>query len=197
MGLFSFFKRKKKSSVSDVKSIPKSIDVEVKYKRKYDKQYFDIIELDNVKNYYDTTIELYKKTISLDLNLEDKSISEKELNIINIFIDRLKEFDKKNRGYIKKDFNSELGISAEYIDFYLYDLNFAYFDKNLESENTNEERIIHLFEQMELIRVGISPQGEYFATFDYSINIEGEDSNQLLVVNVKENGDLDYISWES
>ena len=39
-------------------------------------------------------------------------------------------------------------------------------------------------EKLNLIRVGIFPRASYFATFDYSIDIDGEPCNQLLVLNI-------------
>ncbi len=61
----------------------------------------------------------------------------------------------------------------------------------------NLNSTILLLEKLELIRGGIYPQASYFATFDYSIEIDGEACNQLLVVNVNEDGTLSYITWES
>lgn len=52
-------------------------------------------------------------------------------------------------------------------------------------------------EKLNLIRVGIYPRASYFGTFDYSIDIDGEPCNQLLVVHINADGTLDYITWES
>jgi hypothetical protein len=58
-----------------------------------------------------------------------------------------------------------------------------------------------LLEKLQLIRVGLYPNGKYgatyFAAFDYSIEIDGEPCNQLLVVKTNEKGKLDNIAWES
>lgn len=60
---------------------------------------------------------------------------------------------------------------------------------------------LQLLGKLKLIRVGLYPDGkygaDYYGVFDYSIEIDGEPCNQLLVVKTNENGDLDHIAWES
>ena len=67
----------------------------------------------------------------------------------------------------------------------------------LSMKNSKKSRNSLLMEQLNLTRVGIYPQASYFATFDYSIDIDGEPCNQLLVLNVNHDGTLYYITWES
>jgi hypothetical protein len=68
-------------------------------------------------------------------------------------------------------------------------------------KDNNLPQELQLLNKLRLIRVGLYPDGKYgtdhFATFDYSIDIDGEPCNYLLVVNTNEKGDLDHITWES
>ncbi|MTI29652.1 DUF2004 domain-containing protein, partial [Xanthovirga aplysinae] len=64
-----------------------------------------------------------------------------------------------------------------------------------------ENQKLELLNKLELKRVGLYPNEEneigYFGTFDYSIKIDDEYCDQLLVVNTKNSGKFDHITWES
>ena len=59
----------------------------------------------------------------------------------------------------------------------------------------SEERPLKLLNKLHLIRVGIYPEGEEFAVFDYTVNPDL--TNFVIAVNTDENGNLDYITMES
>ena len=64
--------------------------------------------------------------------------------------------------------------------------------------NQDEPKEKLLLNKLRLIRVGLYPDySEYYGIFDYSIDIDGEPCNQLLVVKTDNNGELDHITWES
>ncbi|MFT4759013.1 MAG: hypothetical protein ACI9XO_000955 [Paraglaciecola sp.] len=56
-------------------------------------------------------------------------------------------------------------------------------------------------EKLELIRVGFYPDSEgdvdNFAVFDYSLKIDGEYGNYVLVIMTNEKGQLSHLTWES
>ena len=113
------------------------------------------------------------------------------------FAKKIPEFDNQNRNYIKSDFEQDVSMTSDYLNFYLDELDESELGGIIDLKNQKKSKNSLLMEQLNLIRVGIYPQASYFATFDYSIDIDGEPCNQLLVVNINQNGTLDYITWES
>jgi hypothetical protein len=64
--------------------------------------------------------------------------------------------------------------------------------------NQDEPIEEQLLNKLRLIKVGLYPDyTDYYGVFDYSIDIEGEPCNQLLVVKTDNQGRLDHITWES
>ena len=92
----------------------------------------------------------------------------------------------------------EKGETDDHLEFYLEELFEEELIKLIDVKQSRKKQKLELLSKFELIRVGIYPDNlNYFGTFDYSIKLDGEFSNQLLVLNTKENGKLDHITWES
>jgi len=158
---------------------------------------FTNINLKKLEDYYEWTLKFGKREINLDLNFETESINQLELNQIIEFVNRIPKFDNQNRNYMKADFGQDVSMTSDYLNFYLDELDDNELARIIDLENQNKSRGSLLMEKLNLIRVGIYPQASYFATFDYSIDIDGEPCNQLLVLNINHDGALDYITWES
>ncbi len=186
MEIFDFFKRNKKE--------PENTTEEIQVLEKPD---FTEIDLGKLEDYYDWTLKFGNRKINLDLNFETESTNQSELNQILEFVNRIPEFDNQNRRYIKADFEQEVSMTSDYLNFYLDELDESELDGIIDLKNRKKSRNSLLMEQLKLIRVGIYPQASYLATFDYSIDIDGEPCNQLLVLNINQDGTLDYITWES
>jgi hypothetical protein len=186
MGIFDFFKKKEKI-----------IKTEIPERNSFDKHYFEEINMNNLKDYYYTSIEFNGRKIDLDLNFETKNTNQNELDRIDRFINQISVFNKGNKIHIKNDFELEVSMTFDYLNFFLDELEEDELGKIIDLNDFKESRDILLLKKLELNRVGIYPQHSYFATFDYSIDIDGEPCNQLLVVNVDEKGKLDNITWES
>lgn len=185
MGIWEYFKKKGNSKNQS--------NLEFKTMEKPD---FGKIQLENLNDYYNTQTKYGHRELKLDINFEVKSTNQTELNKILNFIDRIPALDKSNEIHIKNDLNLSPSMSQEYFTFYVEELedelqNIIEVGKNLQTN------IIRLHKKLNLIRVGLYPQADYFGTFDYSIDIDGEPCNQLLVVNINENGSLNHITWES
>ncbi|WNH14183.1 DUF2004 domain-containing protein [Thalassobellus suaedae] len=186
MGIFDFFKRDKE--------VLKNDNEEIQVLEKPD---LKKIDSDKLEDYYDWTLILGNRKINLDLNFETGSTNQSELSQILEFVSRIPEFNKQNRNYIKSDFKQDVSMTSDYLNFYLDELNEDELSDIIDISNRKKSRNSQLMEKLNLIRVGIYPQASYFATFDYSIDIDGEPCNQLLVVNINQDGTLDYITWES
>lgn len=162
--------------------------------------YFGEIENDSLKEYYSVDVNLGCRNIQIDINFKTKSVENKTLVTIRKFLSEIEEFDKKNILEYNKDFRQK-GETDAYIQFYIEEL-FEEELKELININDNKKnQKSQLLEKLELIRIGLYPNEKeaigYFGVFDYSIKIEGEFCNQLLVVKTNEKGELEDITWES
>lgn len=187
MGLFDFFKKKQ----TEQKNINEN----------YAFLHFGEININNLEEYYNVNIEINDVNINTDLNFKNKKIEKYGIEQIESFLKNINDFDNKNKVYIEKDFIEESGETLEYINFYLEEFNENDLSKLIDLDNHNIPKNIQLLKKLKLIRIGLYPDGKYganyFATFDYSIDIDGEPCNQLLVVNTDEKGNLHEINWES
>lgn len=165
-----------------------------------DLPHFGQIDLTELKEYYSTKTEWNGTMLCLDLNFENKSISEEQAINIKVFLDNIPTFEIQNKSSIDKDFNDG-GEAADYINFYLDELDEEELESIIGHDDKDKPKEQQLLSKLKLIRIGLYPDGkygaDYYGVFDYSIDIDGEPCNQLLVVNTKENGDLYDISWES
>mgnify|MGYP001056118732 CR=1 FL=1 len=186
MGIFDLFKKNKK--------VPENSKVEIRILEKPD---FTEIDIEKLEDYYNWKLNYGKRIMKLDINFEIESINQSELNKILEFVNKIPEFDIQNQSYIKSDFEQDASEVTDYLNFYLDELDDSELAGIINLKNRNNSRNSLLMEKLKLIRVGIYPQASYFGTFDYSIDIDGEPCNQLLVVNIKKDGTLDHITWES
>jgi len=186
MGIFDFLKKRKITTKRVVKNNTVNGDFS-----------FGKVNLKNVEDYYDETIEINGRKIRIDLNFEKDSIKQIELDQVYEFVEKIKGLNMINKEYIKRDFKKTPSVTADYLDYYVEELDERELGELIDLTNTENSKPFLLMEKLKLNRVGIYPDAEHFATFDYSIDIDGEPCNQLLVVNIHENGGLDYITWES
>jgi hypothetical protein len=187
MGLFDFFKKKQTGEQNILEN--------------YNFPYFGEININNLEEYYSSNFEMNNNTIRTDLNFGNKKIEKYGIAKIEGFLKNVNNFDDTNKVYIEKNFNEESGEALEYINFYLEEFDENELSKLIDLDNENIPKNIQLLNKLKLIRIGLYPDRkygtEYFATFDYSIEIGGEFCNQLLVVNTDEKGNLHDITWES
>ncbi len=186
MGIFDFFKKTKKE--------PDNWKAEIQVLEKPD---YTKIDIEKLEDYYNWTLNYGERKLNLDLNFETESTNKTELNQIIEFVKKIPELDIQNRNYIKSDFEQDVSMTSDYLNFYIDELDKSELGQIIDLKNRKKSRNNLLIEQLNLIRVGVYPQASYYATFDYSIYIDGEPCNQLLVVNINQDGTLDHITWES
>jgi hypothetical protein len=195
MGLFDFFKRNKQEKKQPEPQT--KIQVEM---ANYQLPYFGEVNLNELEDDYRTTIKLAEKDLNIDINFENKTIQQEAIVTINNFLENIIKFDKQNLKVIESDFK-ESGETSDYIKFYIDELDEEELSNIVDIKNVNISKEKQLLSKLKLIRVGLYPDGkfgaDYFGVFDYSIDIDGELCNQLLVVKTDEKGDLDHITWES
>ncbi len=162
--------------------------------------HFGQVDLTLLEEYYSIKIEWKGSFLNLDLNFLNKQITQEQAKIIKVFLDNIDNFEIQNKSVIDKDFLEE-GETADYINFYLDELDEDELSKIIDNNDKQSSTNNQLLDKLRLIRVGLYPDGkygaDYYGVFDYSIDIDGEPCNQLLVVKTNETGDLDHITWES
>lgn len=163
--------------------------------------HFELINSQELKEYYVTEIDLNGRKTSIDLNFENNSINKEGIETIKTFLDDINKFDKQNKAYISNDFKEGDGETKDYINFYFDDLEQDEISNIIDIHDLSAPKEILLLNKLKLNRIGLYPDGkyntEYYAVFDYSIDINGKPCEQLLVVKTNEKGKLDHIAWES
>ena len=162
--------------------------------------HFGKIDIDQLEEYFSAKTAFNGQTISLDLNFKNKNISEEQAENIKKFLNNILAFDTQNKIIIDKDFKDE-GEALDYINFYFDELEEEEISEIIDYESEEKTKEELLLENLKLIRVGLYSDGkydtDYYGVFDYSIDIDGEPCNQLLVVKTDNKGEFDHIAWES
>ncbi len=165
----------------------------------YSLQPFGQINLLALEEGYQAQIEISGKSIRLDINFAKTSIKKEVMNTIKHFIENISEFNKRNKEHIRNSFNDEnVTTVKEYVAFHIEELGDEFLKRlNIDTKSTDKEH--QFLEKINLTRVGLYPVGKYeasnFAVFDYTVSEELTD--QLIVVNTDDEGNIDYLSWES
>jgi hypothetical protein len=162
---------------------------------KFKVNHFGALDTNSLEEYYEVTIPFKDKSISIDLNFDEDTVSESKLKVVNLFLEQLQLQDSVAKLAIQKDYKDGNAV-AEYIEHHLdvltsEELNavFASIDATL----SNEDNILAA---LHLKRVGFYPDEEnQFAVFDYTIDKELTD--YLVVVNFRKDGKIDHITMES
>ena len=176
---------------------------QVKYKEEYMLPYFGPIDLANLKERYHTKIAFpdHGYIISLDLNFGKKQLEQKVADEIANFLSGLEELDEQNHLAINKDFIDQQSGTFEYFQFYLEELDQEELAKIVGKNEDKTPIEIRLLQKMRLARLGLYPDGKsysnYFAVFDYSIDIDGQPCNQVLAIKMGKDGIPMAIDWES
>lgn len=162
--------------------------------------FFGEININNLEEYYSVNFEFKNETITVDLNFENKKIEKFRIEQIISFLENVNDFDNSNRVCIEKDFIEE-GITSDFINSYIKEFEQDDLPIKMGLCGQNASTDFELLKQLKLVRIGIYPDGKYgvdfFTTFDYSIDVDGDPCNQLLVVNTGKKGKLRKISWVS
>jgi len=173
----------------------------VKDKKEYILPYFEPIDIANLKEHYFTKFAFpdHNYLISLDLNFKNKQLDQAEADDIAKFLSVLEDLDKQNHLAIEKDFVDQVGETFGYIQFYLDELDNKELKKIIGKNKDNTPIEKRLLQKLRLVRVGLYPDDDNgsFAIFDYSIDIDREPCNQVLVIKTGKDGIPLEIDWES
>lgn len=164
----------------------------------YTLPYFGEINLEQLEEYYDTTT---ATGIKLDLNFEHARIDTQKADLIKLWLSDLEQLDAQNIAAIQHDYQTGESETQDYIRFYIEELGEEELAGIVGNADSDEEKSAALLDKLRLERVGFYPDGKYgttsLAIFDYTIDIDGEPCNQLLVIKWNEQRELAEITWES
>ncbi|MEH0155901.1 DUF2004 domain-containing protein [Limibacter armeniacum] len=154
------------------------------------------VNLDELQDRYDASTEINGTKVRLDINFDSLSVDTDSVQTIVAFINNLEIYHNQNIQYYQKDYYEDGEAEAyieEYYEDYLVDELEMYVDITLPVLSQKQQ----LLDLLELVRVGIYPDGKNYGVFDYSIKLDGEYCNQLLVVITDAKGELVEVTWES
>ncbi|KAF2330460.1 DUF2004 domain-containing protein [Flavobacterium ginsenosidimutans] len=162
--------------------------------------HFGEIDINNLEEYYDISIELNSQDIEIDLNFSESKINLDVASIINNFIANIHNYDLQNKITIEKEYNNEEASPVkDYIKYHVEELDKNVLSKFIDFDNKAVEPEKQLLKKLKLIRVGLYPdetdESENFAVFDYTI--DSEITDELIVVNTNKNNVFDNVAWES
>lgn len=162
--------------------------------------YFGNINGTQLEASYTAAAELGGRTIDLDLHFDNTTLEAPLDRTINGFLENISLYDTQNRAYMKSDFGQD-GETLDFIRFYLDELKRPQLNRILGPQEEHKSIPHQLLDKLQLIRVGIYPDSaddsDYFAIFDYTLEVDGRPGHELLAVTTNKEGKLDYISWES
>ena len=164
---------------------------------KYTLPHFGVLDTDSLEDFYDVDIDLNGTDVQIDLNFDETSIDVAKMDLIKNFIEKLDVFVKQNEGYIENNYTSDEDDTVKtYVEHHLKELDKETLSKLVNFEDATATPAQQLLSKLRLVRVGLYPDTEpQFATFDYSI---GNDiTDDLVVINTNQNGELDYMTIES
>ncbi|NVK63843.1 MAG: DUF2004 domain-containing protein [Flavobacteriales bacterium] len=158
-------------------------------------KHFEEIDLNNLSDYYSKEIKLNGNTVNVDLNFDSATLTESDVNNLNNVFNLLQDLLKNSLTWIQQDLRTGVDVQ-EYINFHLED----FFEEEPEEilvgtdkSLSNQDRFL---QTLHVSRIGIYPSTkDNYVVMDYMTN---EDlSNYILVINVKSDLNLNYITIES
>ena len=158
-----------------------------------DIKYFKNVDFNT--DYLETTIKLQNREIQLDINTDVVIGKDSWVKEYEEYISKLETFKEKIDKKIIEDFENE-GITKEWVDFHLEELGEAIEEEGLLREcdkNLSLDR--QVLSVLKLNRIGIYPEYEDYAIWDYIL--DDEISDEILVIVTDKNGEIVDITWES
>lgn len=158
-----------------------------------DIKYFKNVDFNS--DYLETIIELQNREIQLDINTDAVLGENNWVKEYEEYISKLEIFKEKIDKEIIKDFEND-GITKEWVDFHSEEL-IESIEENGTLDNCDKNLPIdrQILSALKLNRIGIYPEYEDYAVWDYIL--DDEISDEILVIVTDKNGEIVDITWES
>ncbi len=161
---------------------------------KFSSNYFGEIDLGNIEEYYEAELSLENQVIDLDLNFYKKeTVGIDQLIKVDQFLNDLKKYEEEIRRFIDRDFEDG-GISLKYLESYTDAFEEDELETLIDEESEEKTAEQQLISKLYIRRIGVYPNDNHFAIFDFHVNHKVSD--QILVI-IVENDMNYYITWES
>lgn len=157
--------------------------------KKYNFPYFGDIDLNEEEDFFEVDASIGEVNFNIELDFEGEEPSVKSLDRVKQFLSQLPLHIDKSKLYINQEFDRVPGFVSDYISFFKESIEEngdvdTYIDENNPDKSTEEQ----LLDKFYLLRIGIYPNGDALAIFDYTIDDEYTDD--LLVVYMTDEGEL-------
>lgn len=158
-------------------------------------KHFEEINLDELEDYYSKKIDFDSQTIEVDLNFESVNLNPEQIKKMNFSLTGIKGLIDQSWNWILADYKNGVEVS-EYISFHLDD----FFEDNpeeiLDGTDSTLDNRDRFLQTLKVNRIGIYPSSsENYLIIDWMTNPDL--SNYILVVNVNDDLELEYITVES
>lgn len=158
-----------------------------------DIKYFKNVDFNT--DYLETAIEFQNREIQLDINTDAVLGENNWVKEYEEYISKLEIFKEKIDKKIIEDFENN-GITKEWVDFHLEELGEAIEEEGLLKECDKKLSLDRqVLSIIKLRRIGIYPEYEGYAIWDFILN--DEISDEILVIVTDKNGEIVDITWES
>jgi len=162
------------------------------------------IKLDDLDDGYSGELKFDNRKIPLYLDFHDYEKTQIDnLKAVENIVEKIHNIDEQNKKFYFTDFNNG-GEAKSHVEFYFEEFEEEEDElmKIIDTNQPMESQELEFLTKFELVGIGMCPaltliKGNAFATFDYSIKIDGEFSNQLLVVRTDYLGNPFDVDWES
>lgn len=156
--------------------------------------YFGEVEINSPEEYIEGKVLIDNRLVKLDLNFYDGVPKRNWVEEYEEYILHFLQHKKNVETAFMTDYEDG-EETKEYVDFHLEELDSSEIDKILENTNASKSKEERLLSALQLVRVGFYPGGENYAVWDYTI---GRDiTDQLVVVNTDNKGEIRYVTMES
>ena len=158
-----------------------------------DIKYFKNVDFNS--DYLETTIEFQNREIQLDINTDAVLGENNWVKEYEEYISKLETSKEKIDKEIIKDFEND-GVTKEWVDFHSEEL-IESIEENGTLDNCDKNLPIdrQILSALKLNRIGIYPEYEDYAVWDYIL--DDEISDEILVIVTDKNGEIVDITWES
>lgn len=158
-----------------------------------DIKYFKNVDFNT--DYLETTIEFQNREIQLDINTDAVLGENNWVKEYEEYISKLEIFKEKIDKKIIEDFENN-GITKEWVDFHLEELGEVIEEEGLLKECDKKLSLDRqVLSIIKLRRIGIYPEYEGYAIWDFIL--DDEISDEILVIVTDKNGEIVDITWES
>jgi len=158
-------------------------------------KYFEEVDINNLGAHYSKEVIIESKLIDIDLNFKTNILDITQIQKLNFCLNNIKSVIDKSWEWILSDYQNGDDVN-EYISFHLDDFFADNPEEILEGTDTSLDNKDRFLQTLHVNRIGVYPSSnENYLVIDWMTNPDL--SNYILVVNVNDKLELEYLTVES